>query len=43
VIVIAYASMTRDEAKVFVPNVVHVDAHNKITHLGTDPSEPLHA
>lgn len=43
VIVIAYASMTRDEAKAFVPTVVHVDANNRITHLGTDPSEPLHA
>ena len=43
VIIIAYASMTRDEAKVFVPNVVHVNADNKIVHLGTDPSEPLHA
>jgi len=43
VIVIAYASMTREEAKAFVPHVVHVDADNKITHLGTDPSEPLHA
>jgi aspartate 1-decarboxylase len=41
VIIIAYASMTRDEARAFVPKVVHVDERNRITHLGTDPAEPL--
>ncbi|SDQ86790.1 aspartate 1-decarboxylase [Arthrobacter crystallopoietes] len=41
VILITYADMTTDEAKAYVPTVVHVDASNKILELGTDPAEAL--
>ncbi|QTG81115.1 aspartate 1-decarboxylase [Arthrobacter crystallopoietes] len=41
VILITYADMTTDEAKTYVPTVVHVDASNKILELGTDPAEAL--
>jgi aspartate 1-decarboxylase len=40
VIVISYASMPDAEAKAFEPRVVHVDAANKIVHLGSDPGFP---
>ncbi|WP_205834492.1 aspartate 1-decarboxylase [Crystallibacter degradans] len=41
VILITYADMTTDEAKAYVPTVVHVDGSNKILELGTDPAEAL--
>ncbi|ALV46904.1 aspartate 1-decarboxylase subunit alpha [Arthrobacter alpinus] len=41
VILMTYAQMTTAEALDFVPSVVHVDANNKIVHLGTDPAEAV--
>jgi aspartate 1-decarboxylase len=41
VILISYATMTDAEARGFTPSVVHVDAANRIVHLGTDPAEPV--
>jgi aspartate 1-decarboxylase len=41
VILISYASMSNEEAKDFVPIVVHVDSQNKIIELGTDPAEGI--
>lgn len=41
VILITYAQMSDAEARGYVPNVVHVDADNKIVHLGTDPAEAV--
>lgn len=41
VILITYAQMTTAEARAYVPAVVHVDARNKIVHLGTDPAEAV--
>ncbi|MCW2495870.1 aspartate 1-decarboxylase [Jatrophihabitans sp.] len=40
VIVISYATMPDAEAKAYVPRVVHVDAANRIDHLGADPGFP---
>lgn len=41
VILITYAQMTTAEARAYAPSVVHVDANNKIAHLGTDPAEAV--
>lgn len=41
VILISYADMTTDEAKAYVPTVVHVDAANRIKQLGSDPAESV--
>lgn len=41
VILITYADMTTEEAKAYVPKVVHVDATNKIVQLGSDPAEAV--
>ena len=41
VILITYAQMTTAEALDYVPSVVHVDADNKIVHLGSDPAEAI--
>ncbi|MFQ4148684.1 aspartate 1-decarboxylase [Arthrobacter sp. LAPM80] len=41
VILMTYAQMTTAEALDFVPSVVHVDADNRIVHLGTDPAEAI--
>jgi aspartate 1-decarboxylase len=41
VILITYASMSDQEARAFVPTVVHVDADNRIIELGSDPAEAL--
>ncbi len=38
VIVIAYQSMTTEQARVFVPKVVHVDSANRIVEIGSDPA-----
>ncbi len=40
VIVISYASMPDVEAKSYAPQIVFVDADNKITHRGDDPGYP---
>ncbi|WP_166876922.1 MULTISPECIES: aspartate 1-decarboxylase [unclassified Salinibacterium] len=39
VILIAYAQMTPDEARAFQPAIVHVDAGNRIVHLGADAAD----
>ena len=41
VILITYAQFPDEEARAFVPTVVHVDAANRIVELGTDPSEAV--
>ena len=41
VILITYAQMTTEEARAFVPIVVHVDADNRIVELGSDPAEAI--
>jgi aspartate 1-decarboxylase len=41
VILITYAHMNAEDAVVYVPQVVHVDQHNKIVQLGIDPAESL--
>lgn len=41
VILMTYAQMTTAEARDYVPSVVHVDADNRIVHLGTDPAEAI--
>ncbi|WP_454810471.1 aspartate 1-decarboxylase [Paenarthrobacter nitroguajacolicus] len=41
VILITYANMTTDEAKVYNPKVVHVDPQNRILRLGNDPAEGI--
>ena len=43
VILITYASMTDEEARAYVPSVVHVDAGNRILQQGTDPAEAVTA
>jgi aspartate 1-decarboxylase len=41
VILITYAQLTTEEARAFLPTVVHVDADNRIINLGSDPAEAL--
>ena len=41
VILIAYGQMTTEEALAFTPSVVHVDEHNRIVTVGSDPAEAL--
>ncbi|WP_217281566.1 aspartate 1-decarboxylase [Kibdelosporangium persicum] len=41
VIVIAYAQMSEQEAREFVPSIVFVDKHNRVVKQGNDPGEPL--
>ncbi|MFF2316921.1 aspartate 1-decarboxylase [Arthrobacter sp. NPDC058097] len=41
VILITYADMTTEEARAYKPRVVHVDEHNRILQLGTDPAESM--
>jgi aspartate 1-decarboxylase len=41
VILISYAQMSDAEARAYQPSVVHVDADNRIVHLGVDPAEPV--
>lgn len=41
VILMTYAQMSDAEARDYVPTVVHVDASNKIVHIGTDPAEAV--
>lgn len=39
-IIITYAQLQSDEARGFLPSVVHVDAQNRIVETGTDPASP---
>lgn len=41
VILITYAQMTTEQAREFEPAIVHVDGHNHIVELGTDPSAAI--
>lgn len=41
VILIAYGLMDTAEARAHAPRVVHVDEHNRIVALGSDPAEAL--
>ena len=41
VILIAYGTMTSEEAIAYEPRVVHVDQKNKVIQLGNDPAEGL--
>lgn len=41
VILIAYGQMSTDEARDFVPRVVHVDGNNRIIAVGSDPAEAV--
>jgi len=41
VILMTYAQMSDAEARDYVPSVVHVDADNKVVHLGSDPAEAV--
>src|SRR3954469_17936562 len=38
VILLSYGQMDDSEARAFRPRMVHVDAHNEIIELGTDPA-----
>jgi len=40
VILIAYAQMDDATARTYLPRIVHVDADNRIVHLGHDAAEP---
>jgi aspartate 1-decarboxylase len=39
IIIISYASLTDDEVAGYEPAIVHVDADNRITRLGSDPAD----
>ncbi|WP_431219946.1 aspartate 1-decarboxylase [Leifsonia xyli] len=39
IIVVTFAQLTEQEARAFVPTVVHVDAGNRPIHIGDDPSD----
>lgn len=41
VIVIAYGLFETDEARTFVPTIVHVDAANRVIQLGTDAASAV--
>ena len=41
VIIIGYGQMTTEEARGYEPQVVFVDAHNRLLHLGHDPAQAL--
>lgn len=41
VIIMSYAQLTTDEARAFVPTVVHVDADGKIISTGHDPADAM--
>jgi aspartate 1-decarboxylase len=40
-IIMAFRQVPAGEAADFVPRVVHVDAHNRIVELGSDPAQPV--
>lgn len=39
VILITYAQMTTEEARAYMPKVIHVDKDNTIVQIGNDPAE----
>lgn len=41
VIIMSYLQATDEEARAYVPNIVHVDADNRIVALGNDLAEPI--
>jgi len=41
VIVLAYRTMSDEDARAFCPRVVHVDADNQIIKVGAEPSEAI--
>jgi len=41
VIIMSYTMLGEAEARALQPKVVHVDEHNRIVKLGTDPAEPV--
>jgi aspartate 1-decarboxylase len=41
VILITYAQMTADEARTYIPKVVHVDKDNRIVQIGNDSAEGI--
>ena len=41
VIIMSYTMLGDAEARALQPKVVHVDEHNRIVKLGTDPAEPV--
>jgi aspartate 1-decarboxylase len=41
VILMSYAVLSDDEARALKPRVVHVDEHNRVVKLGSDPAEPV--
>ena len=41
VIIISYGMLDDAEARSLKPRVVHVDGHNRIVALGSDPAEPV--
>src|SRR4051794_8354626 len=41
IIIMSYAVLDDAEARALQPRVVHVDDHNRIVKLGSDPAEPV--
>ncbi|NLG54705.1 MAG: aspartate 1-decarboxylase [Rhodococcus sp.] len=41
VIIMSYKQMCDDDARTYLPRVVHVNEDNKIVALGSDPAEPV--
>jgi aspartate 1-decarboxylase len=41
VIIMSYVEVDEAERAAHTPHVVHVDARNRIVHLGADPAEPV--
>lgn len=41
VIIMSYKHMSDDDARTYLPRVVHVDSDNRIVALGSDPAEPV--
>lgn len=39
IIIMTYAQMTTEEAREYLPSVVHVDANNRLVSLGNDPAD----
>ncbi|WP_026529337.1 aspartate 1-decarboxylase [Haematomicrobium sanguinis] len=41
IILITYAEMTTEEARSYVPQIVHVNERNEIVEIGNDPAEAV--
>lgn len=41
IILITYAEMTTEEARSYVPQIVHVNERNEIVQIGNDPAEAV--